>query len=264
MNLEKLIHEVCSVSGETAVYIAEQRKALKTDDVEVKGFHDFVTHVDKTAERKIVERLQKILPEAGFITEENTINKLEAVYNWIIDPLDGTTNFIHGEPCYSISIGLSRGDTIIAGVVLEINQNEMFYAWENSPAFCNENIISVSKTPKLESSLLATGFPYQDYSLTKAYLELFQQLMLKTRGLRRLGSAAVDLAYVACGRFDAFYEYGLNPWDVAGGSIIVKQAGGFCSDFNGSNNFIHGKRLIASNQLIHSELQGIIRQYFKQ
>ncbi|MDO9511549.1 MAG: inositol monophosphatase family protein [Bacteroidales bacterium] len=263
MNTEQITREVCRIAKETAEYIRDEGKKLKPSDVEIKGLHNFVTHVDKTAEKLIVEQLKILLPEAGFITEENTVNQLSDKYNWIIDPLDGTTNFIHGVPCYSISIALSSLEQIISGVVLEINSGELFYAWQNGPAMCNDSIIHVSLSDSLDDSLLATGFPYQDYSLTEPYLRLFGELMRTTRGIRRLGSAAVDLAYVAAGRFDAFYEYGLNPWDVAAGSFIIKQAGGVCTDFIGGTDYINGKRLVASNGKIHNDLLDVINEYFE-
>ena len=141
--------------------------------------------------------------------------------------------------------------------------NECFYAWKNSSAFLNGKEINVSKTINLNNSLLATGFPYYDYSLLDPYLDLFKELMRTTRGVRRLGSAAVDLAYVACGRYDLFYEYGLQSWDVAAGSLIVKQAGGMVSDFKNKNNYIFGKQIIASNKLTHNEFIRKLHHFFK-
>lgn len=176
--------------------------------------------------------------------------------------MDGTTNFIHGLPIFSISIALAHKNEIIAGVIYEINQDECFYAWKNGGAFLNGKQIYVSKTDKLDDSLLATGFPYYDYSRLDAYLQLFKHFMQNTRGVRRLGSAAVDLAYVACGRFDGFYEYGLNPWDVAAGIILVKEAGGNCIDFNEGKDYLYGREIIASNKNIQKELFESLQIFF--
>ena len=226
MNLESICRQTCDLTRETGGFIFNEKSKITGDLVKSKGMHDFVTYVDKTSEEKLVRGLKKILPEAGFITEEKTTEQKEAKYRWVIDPLDGTTNYIHSIPCYSISIALMRDDELIMGVVYEINLQECFYAWEGERAYMNGEEIRVSNTKKLDDSLLVTGFPYYDYSLLEQYLELFGYFMKHTHGVRRFGSAAVDLAYVACGRCEGFYEYGLNAWDVAAGSFIVQQAGG--------------------------------------
>lgn len=262
INLEDICHQVCELSREVGQFIRNESKQITVDLVEAKGKNDFVTYVDKTSEKKIVEGLLKILPEAGFIAEENTISIKGAVYNWIIDPLDGTTNFIHSLPCYAISIALAKNNVPVLGVVYEINLNECFYAWEGGNAYLNGKIISVSKAPKLADSLIATGFPYYNYNRLDEYMELFRYLMQTTHGLRRLGSAATDLAYVACGRFEAFYEYNLQPWDIAAGAIIVKQAGGRVTDFSGGNDFVFGKEIIASNHFIFKEFFSAVNKFF--
>ena len=206
MNLQQLTIQVTNLTHAVGKMLKEELKNFSRDKVETKGLHDFVSYVDKSAEEILVKELSKILPEAGFIAEENTETKKGERYNWVIDPLDGTTNFIHGIPLFSISIALMDGDEVISGVVHEVNQNECFYAWKNSKAYLNGNEIKVSDAQTLNDSLLATGFPYYDYSRIKPYMEMFQMLMRQTHGVRRLGSAAVDLAYVACGRFEGFYE----------------------------------------------------------
>lgn len=246
----------------TGDFIFSQRAEISADKIEEKSINSLVTYVDKTAEQQLVKGLRELIPEAGFITEENTISKTGETYNWIIDPLDGTTNFIHGLPCYSISIGLTRNSELVLGIIYEINLKECFYAWENSPACLNGREIKVSETGLLRNSLIATGFPYYDYERMDEYMELFRHLMKHSRGLRRLGSAAVDLAYVACGRFDAFYEYSLNPWDVAAGAFIVQQAGGRVTDFSGGGNFLFGKELIATNGSIQHQLEETVKKFF--
>jgi myo-inositol-1(or 4)-monophosphatase len=262
-NLELLCKGVVTTAKETGAFIRNEAKQITHQHIEIKGNHDFVTYVDKTSEMRIVEALQKLLPNAGFITEEKTIASEVRDYMWVIDPLDGTTNFIHGLPCYSISIGLMKENVPILGVVYEINLDECFYSWEGAPAYLNGNEIRVSTRNYLKDSLLATGFPYHDYSRLEKYLELFNWCLHNTHGVRRLGSAAVDLAYVACGRFDAFFEYGLNPWDVVGGAFIVQQAGGAVTDFSGGNNYIFGGELVATNNIMGEEFLNIARKAFK-
>lgn len=261
-DLQTLCQDVCTLSRQVGVFIKEERAKFTNDRVEVKGQNDFVSYVDKTSEQKLIEKLSVLLPEAGFIAEEGTSTKKGELYNWIIDPLDGTTNFIHGIPCFAISIGLIRDNTLVLGVVYEINFDECFYAWEHSKAYLNGKGITVSKAPTLADSLLATGFPYYDYGRMDEYLELFKYFMQHTHGLRRLGSAATDLAYVACGRFEGFYEYGLQPWDVAAGAFIVQQAGGRVTDFKGEKNYIFGKELVAGNSLFFDEFLKAVQTHF--
>lgn len=263
IDLQKICEAVRATAKETGNFIRAERKTFSSASIEYKGHNDLVSYVDKTAEQKLVDALRKILPEAGFITEENTSSEKGITYNWIIDPLDGTTNFIHGIPCFCVSIALMREAHLILGVVYEVNLDECFYAYENGGAFLNGNKISVSPVHELKKGLLATGFPYSDYSRMREYMDVFDHLMHHTHGLRRLGSAAVDMAYVACGRFEAFYEYGLNAWDIAAGAVIVKEAGGKVSDFSGENNFIFGKEIIASNKLVYDELLEVIRSKFE-
>jgi len=212
-----------------------------------------VSYVDVNAEKIIVEGLKQVLPEAGFLTEEKTVNDEDDTLRWIIDPLDGTTNFIHGAPIYSVSIALQQKNELLVGIVYEINLHECFYAWKGGGAFCNGKKISVTQISSLRDSLTATGFPYKEFPMMDRFFATLRFLFNNSHGVRRLGSAAVDLVYVACGRFDGFYEYNLNPWDVAGGALIVKEAGGTVTDFAGGNNFLFGKEIIASNTFIHQE-----------
>ncbi len=260
--LNSVCVKACELTEKVGAFIQSELHTISSGDIESKGKNDFVSYVDKTAEKLLIGGLEKLLPAAGFIAEENTRSNRGSTYNWVIDPLDGTTNFIHGLPCYSISLGLLEHDIPVMGIVNELNLKECFYAVENSGAFCNKKPIRVSKPTRLSESLIATGFPYTDFDQMDQYMNLFRDLMEKTHGLRRLGSAAVDLAYVACGRFDAFYEYGLKPWDVAGGSFIVQQAGGTISDFKGGENYLFGKELIACTPGIYREFQTIVSNYF--
>lgn len=263
INLEQLCKQVCDLSKKTGDFIRLERHKFNTEKIEVKGKNDFVSYVDKTSEKMIIEGLEKLLPEAGFIAEEGTSTRKGEHYNWIIDPLDGTTNFIHGLPCFAISIALIRDNKLVMGVIYEVNFDECFYAWEGSKAYLNEKEIQVSNINKLSGSLIATGFPYYDYSRLNEYMELFKYFMKHTHGLRRLGSAATDLAYVACGRFEGFYEYCLQPWDVAAGAFIVQQAGGKVTDFNGGDNYLFGREIVAGNTAFFDEFLEAVKQHFK-
>ena len=262
MNLEKLCSDIIESCRSLGSELLEKQKELKTFDIKSKGVHDLVTKCDFYSEKILVKRLSELIPESGFIAEEGTSTKKGEVYNWIVDPIDGTTNFIHGIPCFSISIALQEKDKTILGVVYEMNLDEAFYSFEGAPAYLNNKIIKVSSCQILDDSLLATGFPYTDFNKTDNYLRIFKHFMENSRGLRRLGSAAVDLAYVACGRFDGFYEYGLNAWDVAAGGFIVRQAGGVGTDFDNTENFTFGRELIAGNTSIHQQMIEPIKKYF--
>jgi len=262
MNLELLTKQVSNITRVIGGFLKNELKNINSKDIETKGLNNFVTYVDKRSEERIVNELKKLLPEAGFIAEENANLQKKEEYNWIIDPLDGTTNFIHKVPLFSISIALERNKELILGVIYEVNLQECFYAWKNGGAFLNGHQITVSNCSNLKDSLLATGFPYHDYNRLDPYLELFKELMKSTHGLRRLGSAAVDLAYTACGRFDGFYEYGLNSWDVAAGAIIVQEAGGIVSDFTGGDDFVYGAELVASSPDFNQEFLKIIKRHF--
>jgi len=263
MALTNIANQVIEIAKQAGDFIRQERKTFDSDKIEYKGLNDMVSYVDKTAERIIVEGLRKVLPEAGFITEEKTTTIVGERYNWIIDPLDGTTNFIHGLPAFSVSIALKEYDELVLGVVYEINQDECFYAWKDAPAYLNGKEIGVSKNTTVGTSLLATGFPYYDFGKQAAYIELFAELMKSSHGLRRIGSAAVDLAYTACGRFDAFYEYNLNAWDIAAGVVIVKQAGGQVVNFKGGSEVLETRELLATNGRITDEMLTSIQKYFK-
>jgi myo-inositol-1(or 4)-monophosphatase len=262
LNYEKLCGTVCRIAKDAGDFIRKESKSFNRSSIEYKGFNDLVSYVDKTAEKIIVSALTPLIEGAGFITEENTGQKKDSEYQWVIDPLDGTTNFVHGLPCYCVSIALMKKDTIVTGVVYEINFDECFYAWEGGPALMNEKIIRVSSTAGLNKALIATGFPYTNFKRMKPYMEVFDHCMRNTHGLRRVGSAAADLVYVACGRLDAFYEYGLNSWDVAGGAFIVSRAGGMLSDFSGGENFIFGGEIVAANIPVFQDFLPVIKSKF--
>jgi len=261
MNYKKICFDVREIARSAGSFIQNERSRLSEKDVKTKSTASFVTYVDKTSEQYIVEQLRKILPEAGFITEEGTASSHEESLRWIIDPLDGTTNYIHGIMPYSVSIALMEGKEPVAGVVYEITLDEMFYAWKGSRAYLNETKIAVSESSRHEDTLIATGFPYYDFERIEDYIEVLRFLMKHTRGLRRMGSAAADLAYVAAGRFSAFYEHALHAWDVAAGALIVKQAGGIVTDFNGGENWLFGGEIIATNKNYFHEFYKIVNHH---
>ena len=210
----------------------------------------------------IIKELQKLLPGSGFIAEEGTATSSNEKYKWIIDPLDGTTNFIHGVPPFAVSIALMENDELVLGVVYEITQNECFYAWKGSKAYLNGTEIKVSTASTTTDSLIATGFPYSAFEKLESYIASMRYFMIHSHGLRRLGSAATDMAYVAAGRFDAFYENGLKPWDVAAGTIILRQAGGKVSDFNGGEKFLFNGEMVATNSAYFDEFYDIVHNFF--
>lgn len=262
MNYELLCSKVIAVTRLTGNFIRKEAMSFDANAIEYKGLNDLVSYVDKNAEKQIVKNLTKILPEAGFITEEETENVKGQTYTWIIDPLDGTTNFIHGIPTYSISIALYEHDEPVIGVVYEINRGEMFSAYKGGGAYLNNKPIRVSQNNNLSKCLLATGFPYYQFDKQPQYMQLFTEMMQQCHGLRRIGSAAVDLAYVACGRFDAYFEYNLNSYDVAAGAFIVQQAGGTILNFSGGTEIFETREVLATNSQVTEEILQTIRRYF--
>ncbi len=264
LDYSKICLESIDIIKSVGEYILQQRKGFKSDKIETKSLNSLVSYVDKTAEKELVTKLGALVPTAGFIAEEGTSSKIGETFNWVIDPLDGTTNFMHGVPLFSISVALTENGFPVIGIVYEINLDECFYAWKESKAYLNGNEISVTTSTRLSDTLLATGFPYHDFDKMDGFLESLRYFMENTRGMRRLGSAAVDLAYVACGRFDGFYEYGLNPWDVVAGAFIVEQAGGKSGFFTDKTAFTDGSEILATNGLIHLEMQNLIAKFYTQ
>lgn len=263
MDLELLCNKVIAIARLTGNFIRKESLAFESSAIEYKGLNDLVSYVDKTAERQLVKNLKKVLPGSGFITEEDeTENIYDRPYTWIIDPLDGTTNFIHGIPTFSISIALYEEKEPVLGVVYEINRGEMFYSYKGAPAYLNNKEIRVSKATNLSQCLLATGFPYYKFDKQPQYIKLFTEMMQKCHGLRRIGSAAVDLAYVACGRFDAYFEYNLNSYDMAAGAFLVKQAGGTLLNFSGGDEYLETREIVATNGLITQEILDTIKKHF--
>jgi len=263
-DLKAICLEIESAAREAGNFIMKESATFDIHSTETKGLNNFVTYVDKGSERMLIEKLGSLIPEAGFIAEEGTSVKKGEKYNWIIDPLDGTTNFLHGVHPFAVSIGLMKDGEIIAGVVHEAGGQETFTAWKGGGAWLNGKKIHVSTVPVLAGALAATGFPYNLFDRLDPYMELLKYLVKNTQGIRRLGSAAIDLAYVACGRYDLFFEYDLKIWDVAAGMLIVREAGGIFSDFSGRMTGLDGSETLASNALIYNEILEITRSFMEQ
>ncbi|WP_201977616.1 inositol monophosphatase family protein [Hymenobacter rubidus] len=261
----QLSHALADLCRTTAQFIRQEASVFDRARIEHKGLHDLVSYVDQETERRLVAGLRQLLPQAGFITEEGTAgpDTHTEEFTWIIDPLDGTTNFVHGLPVYSISVALLQGHELVVGVVHEVNRDESFRAVRGGGAFCNDQPIHVTDIPELNSALIATGFPYKDFGKMPAYLQLLGAFMSRSHGVRRLGSAAVDLAYVAAGRCEAFFEFNLNSYDVAAGILLVREAGGHVTQFLEDGDPLFGRDVVASNGRLHAEIQATIGEFWQ-
>ncbi len=252
---------------ETAQEIAREAGALLAHQFErrvgfeLKGDYDLVTEADRASEKMIVERLRSYFPGHGIVAEEGGGHESSGEYRWYVDPLDGTTNFAHGYPMFNVTLALERAGETICGVIFDPVRQEMFAAERGGGAFLNHRRIQVSKTGRLADTLVATGFPSRKRHLN-INVHFYHQLAMVTHGVRRCGSAALDLAYVACGRLDAFWEFGLNPWDMAAGLLMVEEAGGRISDMHGGPATLGGVHVAAGNGRIHQELLGLFAEVF--
>ena len=260
--LERICCEACGIIKSVGGFLMEELGKVDVSAIETKSLNSLVSYVDKTAEEKLVAALQVILPAATFITEEETIEQASGEYRWIIDPLDGTTNFLHQLPFFAISVALQQNEKTIMGIVYEPNREECFYAWKDGGAYLNGKAIHTSNNAVLKDSLVATGFPYYDYTRQESYLKVFTHLMANTRGIRRCGAAALDLAFVACGRFDGYFEYSIQAWDVAAGAFLVQEAGGKVTDFSGGDNYLFGQEIVAVGRPLFPEFFGLIAENF--
>lgn len=264
MNLKHLCQQTRAAVSETAAFIQQETGKVQAGQIEEKFLNGLVSYVDRNAEEMLVQRLSKLLPEATFITEEETVEQAQGGdYQWIIDPLDGTTNFLYGVPQFSISVALQAQGELVLGVVQHVPAGEQFYAFQSGGAWCNEQPIRVSQRAELRQALVATGFPYHNFARADGWFSAIRKFMEQGRGLRRFGSAALDLAWVACGRFDVFFEYGLNSWDVAAGAVLVREAGGVVTDFSGGNLFVEHRELLACNAAVYEKAAGIVKNSFK-
>ena len=244
------------------------RASLDIDRVRIsrKDRNDFVTEVDEACERVIIETLTQAYPSHGFLGEESGLTGVSAAskaseYVWVIDPLDGTTNFIHGMPVYCVSIGLLHKGQVTQAVVYDPSRDELFVASKGKGAFLNDRRIRVSKQDRLEGALVGTGFPFKRQAQIDLYLSMFKEISEKAAGLRRPGAAAIDLAYVAAGRYDAFFEMGLMPWDAAAGSLLITEAGGFVGNFKGESDYLFAENILAGTPKVFAQMVGVLSGY---
>src|SRR5215469_3851246 len=253
---------------ETAAEIAAQAGSLlrhyfeRRVSFEMKGEYDLLTEADKASEKHIVERLSHEFPEHAIVAEEGGGRESASEYRWYVDPLDGTTNFAHSYPVWNVTLALEKAGELIAGVVFDPNRHELFTAERGAGAFLNGRRVSVSKARRVADSLLCTGFPNHNRS-TNPNIHFFHELAMSAHGVRRSGSAAVDLAYVACGRLDGFWEIGLNPWDMAAGILLIREAGGVCSDMTGARHHLRSPHILADNGMLHQELIDVFRSTWR-
>ncbi len=240
--------------------IVRHLERLDTLAVSIKGKNDFVTEADKMAEQTIIDTIRRSYPGHAFLAEE-TGEQGQNDYIWVIDPLDGTTNFLHGFPVFSVSIALKYKGRLEVGVIYDPLRQELFTASRGHGAILNNHRIRVSQHKGLEDALLGTGFPFRDHTHLDTYLSVFRNLVKKTAGIRRAGSAALDLAYVACGRLDGFWEFGLKEWDMAAGILLIQEAGGFVSDFQGDQGFLDTGDVVTGGQRVHAAILSVIQNY---
>jgi myo-inositol-1(or 4)-monophosphatase len=256
---QQLVSQVVSAVSKVSGYIRQEFGKVNLQAADIKSAKSFVSYVDREAEIQLSYLLKTILPEAGFITEEKeTINERKA-YSWVIDPLDGTTNFLYNIPVFAISVALKLNDQCVLGVVSDVMNNSIYSTLQGGGSFKNGIPIQVSQRKTLSECIVATGFPYQYTSDTEHQVESLKKLIKITNGIRRFGSAAIDLVYLAEGIFDAYYEFDLNEWDTAAGMLIVREAGGICSDRLGNEEYQTGLEIVASNGLVHQELLEVIK-----
>lgn len=253
------IKKAVYTSGEL---LLENLGKLTQLDIDTKAKNDFVTKVDKESEDCIVKILKESTPDFDILTEETKPDEMKGEYRWIIDPLDGTTNYIHSFPFFAVSIALEEKGTIVLGMVYDPLRNELFFTEKGEGAFLNDERIAASRRKTLSKSFLATGFPFRAHSYIDPYLKVFREMFLKSSGVRRAGSAVLDLCYTACGRLDGFWEMKLSPWDVAAGSLLIKEAGGKVSDWEGGGDYIYTGNIVGSNGHIHNEMLSIIKENF--
>ena len=272
--LEKMTRAVCEIAKEAGAYIREERRKFSLASVERKHTHDYVSYVDKGSEKRIVCALRKLLPEAGFITEEGT-TKTDESSNlktpasnlvWVVDPLDGTTNFIHQYAPYAVSIALLRGKEILLGVVYEICQDECFYAWKDGGAFVERgndkgervNVKLQVTANRIDDALLCVQLPYNSEAYKPVVKHLIDRLYGNVGSIRMCGSAAMALCYVAAGRLDGYVEKYIGQWDFMAGALIVEEAGGKVTDYQGSDDFTQGNSVVATNGIVQQDLLDVI------
>ena len=260
--LMDIAKEAKAVVQRVSTFIEAAFGKVSQSAIEDKGLNDLVSYVDKKAEEQLVEGLSLIFPRATFITEEGTIENKIGEYCWIIDPLDGTTNFLHGVPHFAVSVALIYEGEPIIGIIQDVMRSDCYFAVTQQGAFLNDIPIRVSQSASILQSVLGMGFPYSQYKSMDKVAKSLEYFLYNARGLRRMGAAALDLAYVAAGRLDGFYEVNLKAWDVAAGICLVKEAGGRVQDFRGTGHYLFGKEIIATNPNIAKSLQELVYQFY--
>lgn len=251
--------EAAKVAGR---YLLDEKGKLTQEKISEKATNDFVTKVDLQSEKIITDILLGYFPDHSILSEESGFTHKDSPFMWIVDPLDGTKNYIHDIPVFGISIALMQEGEVILGVINNPSVNELFWAEAGKGAFLNGERIKVSSHEHIKNGLLATGFPHRKKEFIYRYTRLFYSILTDASDLRRMGAASIDLAYVACGRFDGFFELGLNIWDLAAGDIIIREAGGKISDFWGENKHLNTGFILAGNKSVHSELMKVASTYF--
>ncbi len=257
-----MLNTAVKAARKAAAIINRASLDLDLIQVSIKGRRDFVTEVDRAAEAAIIETLSTAYPQHAFLAEESGASSGggDAEYTWIIDPLDGTTNFIHGFPQYAVSIGLRHRGQMAQAVVYDPTRNELFTATRGRGAFLNDRRIRVSRRGKLKESLIGTGFPFRKLDHLDEYVRMFKRITEETAGIRRPGAASLDLVYVAAGRLDGFWEFGLSPWDMAAGSLMILEAGGMVSDFDGNDDFLFAGNIVCGTPKIHEQLLALVQE----
>lgn len=260
---EQLVKTAVECVKEGGAILLDYYRKLQSLQIESKGSFDYVTEADLAAQEAIVHLIRSRHPEHAVMAEEDKRSPSGYATRWLVDPLDGTTNFIHGFPVFAVSVALEHKDSIVLGAVYDPCRDELFLAQKGCGASLNGRPIRVSNRRKPIEALVATAFPWRERSILSLYLDAFTQVFLKVSDIRRGGSAALDLSYVACGRCEGFWEIGLSPWDIAAGHLLVREAGGYISDFSGGDHHIWVGDVVAGNPYLHGFLLGIVQDVFK-
>lgn len=259
-NLEQLAAEVCRIAREAGYFLKEERKNFRREAVERKHAHDYVSYVDKESERRIVSGLQALLPEAGFITEEGSAEYHDEPCCWVVDPLDGTTNYIHDVAPYCVSIALRSRDELLLGVIYEPVRDECFYTWQGGGAYLNGVRMCVSDVASLDEAYVVAELPYNAGLYARTAEHLIHSLYGRVSAIRMNGSAALALCYVAAGRYDAWMETFIGKWDFSAAALMIQEAGGVVTDFRGNTSFLEGHHIVAANPSLHSAVLNIVQE----
>lgn len=243
-------------------FVRQRLGTISKDDIDIKQASDFVTRIDRESEQIIIKTIREEFPDHRFLAEES-MKESEGQYRWIIDPLDGTTNYIHGYPFFSLSIALQFNEEVILGLVFDPLRDEIFTAEKGKGTFLNGKKTKVSATNEMAGSLVATGFPFRKRELIDPYLSLFKNIFTRVSDIRRAGSAALDLAHVASGRCEGFFELSLGPWDIAAGALLIKEAGGIITDFGGGNDYLSTGNIVAATPALHGEILNEVIKVFR-